>query len=184
MAPGGSQAGRDHGTLKIDDANANFLKIDSTAANSSELGGLTPDAFLQGTGHVVTGAISSLPQNGVATGLLTVPAGIEVAVSNAVGGAVQVQISNSTGATLAAVVNTGAAVTEHDLSPVSGANPTGTTSFPFPTTGSPAIGQLHIQLFPNAGLAEVVTIVISLEGSTTVTPSAVEVVGQAFSGPS
>jgi hypothetical protein len=160
--------------LKIDDANASFLKNDSTAANSSELGGLAPNAFFQGTGHVVTGAISSLAQTGVAIPLLSVPGGIEVSVINPVGGAVQVQITNPTGATLAAVVNTGAAVTEHDLNP-------GATSFLFTTTGATPVGQLHIQIFPNAGLAEVVTIVISLEESTTANPS---IVGQAFSGPS
>lgn len=170
--------------LKIDDANADFLKIDSTATNSSELGGLTPDAFFQGTGHVVTGAISSLPQNGVATGLLTVPGGIGVSIINgAIGaGGLQVQISNPTGATLAAVVSAGTGVVEHDLSPVSGADPNGTTSFPFPTNGAtPPSGQLHIQIFPNAGMAEVLTIIISLEESTTANPS---FVGQAFSGPS
>jgi hypothetical protein len=161
------------------------MKIDSTAANSSELGGLTPDAFFQGTGHVVTGAISSLAQNGAVTTLLSVPGGIGVSIINAAAGAggLQVQISNPTNAALAAVVNNGTAtvsgmtaadVAEHDLNP-------GTTAFPFPTTGNPPIGQVHIQIFPNAGLAEVVTIIISVEGSTTANPS---FVGQAFSGPS
>jgi hypothetical protein len=160
--------------LKIDDANNEFLKIDSTAANASELGGQTPDAFFQGTGHVVTGAITSLAVSNTPTPLLSVPGGIAVSVANTVGSGIQVAISNPTDAALAAVVNTGGAVVEHDLSP-------GTTSFSFPTTGSPPIGQLHIQIFPNAGLAEVVTIIISVEGSTTPNPS---FVGQAFSGPS
>ncbi|HEX4009086.1 MAG TPA: hypothetical protein VHX62_03725 [Solirubrobacteraceae bacterium] len=163
--------------LKIDDANSEFLKVDSTAANANELGGLSPQAFFQGTGSVVTGAISSLAQNGVATSLLSVPGGIEVSIINAAIGAggLQVQISNPSGAALAAVVNTGTGVAEHDLNP-------GTTSFAFATNGlSPPAGQLHIQLFPNAGLAEVVTIIISLEESTTTNPS---FVGQAFAGPS
>jgi hypothetical protein len=155
-----------------------FLKIDSTAPNSSELGGLTPDAFFQGTGHVVTGAISSLAQNGVATGLLTVPGGIGVSIINAAigDGGLQVQISNPTGATLTTVVNNSGTMQEHDLSPVSGVNPNGTTSFVFMTTGAPPIGELHIQIFPNAGLAQVVTLIISADSAS--------FVGQAFSGPS
>jgi hypothetical protein len=160
--------------LKIDDANSDFLKVGSTAANSSELGGLTPDAFFQGSGHVVTGAISSLAVSNTPAPLLSVPGGIAVSIANTVGSGIQVEIINPTGATLAAIVNTGPGVAEHDLNP-------GTASFLFPTTGSPPIGQLHIQIFPNAGLAEVVTIIISVEGSTTPNPS---FVGQAFSGPS
>lgn len=160
--------------LTIDDANADFLKIDSTAANASELGGLSPDAFFQGSGHVVTGAISSLAVSNTATPLLSVPGGIAVSIANTVGSGIQVEITNPTGATLAAVVNTGEAVSERDLNP-------GTASLLFAPSGNPPAGQLHIQIFPNAGLAEVVTIIISLEESTSTNPS---FVGQAFSGPS
>jgi hypothetical protein len=163
--------------LKIDDANSDFLKVGSTAANSSELGGLTPDAFFQGSGHVVTGAISSLAVSNTPTPLLSVPGGIAVSVANTVGSELQLQISNPTSQTLAAVLNstdgTDSTVAEHDLAP--GVS----TSITFPVVGG--TGQLHIQILPNALFSEVVTIIISTEESTTVNPS---IVGQAFSGPS
>jgi hypothetical protein len=155
--------------LKIDDANNQFLKIDSTATNSDELGGLTPDAFFQGTGHVVTGAVSNLAVGNTATPLLTVPGGMAVSVANTVGGGLQLEITNPTSQVLATVVDNGTGVAEHDL------NPSSTTSLAI--TSVPA--QLHIQIFPNVGLAEVVTIVISVETSTTTNPS---IVGQAFTG--
>jgi hypothetical protein len=158
--------------LKIDAANSQFLKVDSTAANSDELGGLSPQAFFQGTGNVVTGAISSLATSNTPTHLLTVPGQIVVSAVNTVGMGLQLQISNPTAETLAAVVDNGtAAPAEHDL------NADATTSLTLATPTS----QLHIQIFPNAGLAEVVTLVISVETSTTTLPS---LVGQAFSGPS
>jgi hypothetical protein len=157
--------------LKIDDANTEFLKVGSTAANSSELGGLTPDAFFQGNGHVVTGAVSNLAASNTPTALLQVPGGIVVSVVNIAGAGLQLEISNPTNQILAAVVDTGTTVTEHDLAAGT------TTSLPF--TNSGGLGRLHIQIFPNSGLAEVVTIIISSEMSTTQNPS---FVAQAFTG--
>jgi hypothetical protein len=158
--------------LKIDDASNEFLKIDSTATNSSELGGLTPDAFFQGSGHVVTGAISSLPVSNTATPLLSVPGGIVVSVANTVGSGLQLEISNPTSQPLAAVVNstngTTTLVAEHDLAPGV------TTSMMFDVTSG--VGQLHIQILPNALFSEVVTLIISADNAS--------FVGQAFSGPS
>lgn len=155
--------------LKIDDANNEFLKIDSTAANANRLGGLSPDAFFQGTGHVVTGSVSSLAVGNTPTQVLPVPGGIVVSVANTVGSGLQLQISNPTSQTLAAVINDGRSVSEHDL------NASAMTSLAI--TSVPA--QLHIQIFPNSGLAEVVTIVVSVEESTTQLPS---IVAQAFTG--
>jgi len=153
--------------LKIDDANNEFLKTDSTAADSRGLGGLTPDAFFQGSGHVVTGAISSPAVSNTATPLLSVPAGIVVSIANTLGSGLQLEISNPTSQTLAAVVS-GSTVSEHDL------NPGVPTSMVFPVTNG--VGQVHIQILPNALLSEVVTIIVSADNAS--------IVGQAFSGPS
>jgi hypothetical protein len=153
--------------LNIDDANNEFLKIDSTAANSSALGGLTPDAFFQGTGHVVTGAISSLSVGTTPTPLLSVPGGIVVSVANAVGSGLQLEISNPTSQTLAAVVS-GSSVSEHNL------NPDTTSSMAFPLISG--VGQFHMQILPNALFPEVVTLIVSADNGS--------IVGQAFSGPS
>jgi hypothetical protein len=159
--------------LKIDDANSEFLKVGSTATNSSELGGLTPDAFFQGSGHVVTGAISSLPVSNTPSPLLSVPGGIAVSIANTVGSGLQLEIGNPTSQTLAAVMTSEATsasgATELDLA-------AGRNAFiPFSTTNA-GIGQMHIQIFPNSGRPEVVTIIISVDNAS--------VVGQAFSGPS
>ena len=155
--------------LKIDDANNEFLKIDSTAVNANKLGGLTPDAFVQGGGHVITNAISSLAASNTPTSLLTVPGGVVLSVVNTVGNGVQIEIANPTSQVLTTVVDNGTGVTEHDL------RPNAMTSLA--VTGIPA--QLHIQVFPNSGLSEVVTMIVSVENSTTQLPS---FVGQAFTG--
>ena len=155
--------------LKIDDANNEFLKIDSTAVNANKLGGLTPDAFVQGGGHVITNAISSLAASNTPTSLLTVPGGVVLSVVNTVGNGVQIEITNPTSQVLTAVVDNGTGVTEHDL------RPNAMTSLA--VTSTPA--QLHIQIFPNSGLSEVVTMIVSVENGTTQLPS---FVGQAFTG--
>jgi hypothetical protein len=166
--------------LKIDDANSEFLKVGGTAANASELGGLSPSSFVQGGGNVITGAISDLATSNTATQLLTVPGAIVLSVANTVGAGMQIDITNLTGQTLASVVDNGNGTTsEHDLNPPSQLNPTGTTAFPFITTGSPPVGQVHIQIFPNSAFSEAVTMVVSTENSTTTLPS---FVGQAFTG--
>jgi hypothetical protein len=166
--------------LKIDDANSEFLKVGGTATNASELGGLSPSSFVQGGGAVITNAISSLAVSNTPATLLTVPGAVVLSVANTVGAGIQIDIRNLTGQTLASVVDNGNGTTsEHDLNPPSQVNPFGTTSFPFPTTGSPPVGQVHIQIFPNPALSEAVTMVVSTESSTTTLPS---FVGQAFSG--
>jgi hypothetical protein len=155
--------------LKIGDANTDFLKIGGTAANASELGGLSPSSFVQGGGDVVTGAVSDLATSNTPTQLLSLPGGIVVSVANTVGSGLQLVFTNPTSLPLAAVVDNGTGVAEHDL------NPSTTTSLA--VTSLPA--QFHIQIFPNAALAEAVTIMISVETSTTTNPS---IVAQAFTG--
>jgi hypothetical protein len=94
-----------------------------------------------------------------------------VSVVNIPGAGLQAEISNPSSAVLAAVINTGTDVVEHDL------NPGTANSLPFTFRNGAA--QLHIQPFPDSGLSEVVTIVLSAETSTTALPP---IVGQAFTG--
>jgi hypothetical protein len=154
--------------LKIDDANADFLKIDSTAANSSELGGLTPDAFFQGSSHVISGSVPSIPVSGVpGSELLSLPGGIiVVSVENpGVGTAPQLIIQNNAGTALASVTDT----QEHTLA----ANTT--TGIPFTSATD---SQIHLQIFPAGGLADVVTIIVSVENLN----GNLTAVGQALGG--
>ena len=92
-----------------------------------------------------------------------------LSVVNTAANGVQIEITNPTSQPLAAVVDDGTRVTEYDLSP------SAVTSLA--TTGIPA--QLHIRIFPNSGISEVVTMIVSVENSTTQLPS---FVGQAFTG--
>jgi hypothetical protein len=153
--------------LKIDDANSAFLKIESTAANSSELGGLTPDAFFQGTGHVITGSLASVPiTSAPGSQLLSLPGGIIVVyIVNVPGAPPELVIQNNAGAALVGVTDSA----EHTLA----AN--GTTSIPFASaTGS----QLHLQIFPGGNLPDVVTLIVSVENAG----GPLSAVGQAFAG--
>jgi len=155
--------------LKIDDATNEFLKIDSTAANAAELGGLTPESFFQGNGHVVTGSVVA---DATATPLLSLPGGIIVAsVSSTPGAGVQLMIHNGTSVDLPAVQDGNA------------------DAITLPANGDRAIllgpegnaNQLHLQIFPNgSAFPEVVTLIVSSEDVTGgPTPA---VVGQAFTG--
>jgi hypothetical protein len=125
-----------------------------------------PEAFFHGTGNVVTGAISSLPVGNTATPLLSVPGGVVVSVANTVRSGLALEITNPTSQTLAAVV-AGSPVSEHDV------NPGPPTSMLFPVTNG--VGQMLIQILPNALFPEVVTIIVSADNAS--------IVGQAFSGP-
>lgn len=159
--------------MKIDDAHNEFLKVDPTATNPSELGGLTPDAFFRGSAHVVTGAITPLAVSNTPTPLLSLPGGLAVSIADTVGSGLQLAISNPTSQTLTAVVTgstvvDGSPVSEHDLTP--GVS----MSLVVPVTNG--VGQVHIQILPNALFPEVVTIIVSADNAS--------IVGQAFSGPS
>lgn len=159
--------------LKIDDANTEFLKIGSTAANSSELGGLTPDAFFQGNGHVVTGSVSSLAPGNTPTQLLSLPGGIiVVSVANTIGAELQLTIHNATGVSLPAVQDVGSAAGS------------ATTPITLPAGRdymlvlSGAAEQVHFQLFPaGAAFPQVVTLIVSLDNG-----GAPSFVAQAFTG--
>lgn len=162
--------------LKIDDANNEFLKIDSTAANASELGGLTPDAFFQGAGHVVSGS-AAVTQGGPTARLLTLPG--EIIVVNAVdtvGANLELVLQNNSSVGLPAVQdNAGQPPAAPFTIPANG----GTVSVPVTTQNG--AGQVHIQIFPaGAAFPDVVTIMVSSENLTG--GSTQTLVGQAFTG--
>jgi hypothetical protein len=170
--------------LKIDDANADFLtpaaaggqflKLSATAADSSELGGLTPDAFFQGSGHVVSGAATVSGGTGT-TQLLALPGDIiAVSVSGGAGNGVDLTIHNGTAVSLPAVqANAG------------GSSPQAITLAPNAdktvSLGSAPATETHLQIFPS-GLAfpDVVTLIVSTV--QTVGAPGATVVGQAFAG--
>jgi hypothetical protein len=154
--------------LKIRDANAtylkirdaNFLKPDGTAANSQKLGGLTPDAFVQGRGGIVSGAVASITpteQTLVSMG----DGSVRVGVSSTPGApGITLTVHNATSALLPAVQLIDGSATPADLKP--GAN---TIQVP----GGLA-HEVQFQLFPNqqAGFSNVVSILIGLEPSSAV----------------
>ncbi len=156
--------------LKIDDANAEFLKIDATAANAGELGGLSPSAFFQGNGHVVTGAVPAV--SGTATQLLALPGGIIVVdVQNTPGVGLQLIVANGTGSALPAVQSLGGTASQLTLSAQS----------PTSIQLGNAAAQLHLQIFPSGqAFPDVVTIIISAE--VPLSGGSPAVVGQAFTG--
>jgi hypothetical protein len=157
--------------LKIRDANAtylkvrdaNFLKPDGTAANSQKLGGLTPDAFVQGRGGIVSGAVATItatPQTLVAMG----DGSVRVMVSaNPVGATAGFTLTlyNATSGILPAVQLTDGthSSSSADLQP--GANTIQVSAGPH---------EVQLQLFPNqqAGFNNVVSILIGLEPSRAV----------------
>jgi hypothetical protein len=163
--------------LKISDANNDFLKIDGTAADSGELGGLTPDAFFQGSGNVVSGAVTA---SATAGQLLSLPGGIIVVSVLLLPGNNQVnlQIQNNTGVLLSAVQDRGSGVTQATLDPttprtITLQSPELTLQSPELTLQSP---ELTMQIFPNQpAFPDVVTLIVSSDGG-----ASPMVVAQAF----
>lgn len=151
--------------LKIDTANNEFLKLDGTAANAGELGGQAPDAFFQGHGNVVTGALN-LPHNSTSGQLVALPGGIIVVKGTANSDEAVLDLVNNTGTALPAVQN-GTAMTlapgDNQLAPL--------------TNGS--AHQLTIQILPGGSFQDVVTLIISADPAGN---NATELVAQAFTG--
>jgi hypothetical protein len=170
--------------LKITDANNEFLKLGGTAANANELGGLTPDAFFQGRGNVVSGAATITP-SGPSQQLLALPGGIIVVTVSESTDGVFVTLNNGTSSGLPAVQypspTPGTVGTSPPVQP--GSVPTAVTLQPGNTTlpllsGNTNAHELTVQILPNASFRSVVTIVLTTfpgNGST-------EVAAQAFTG--
>jgi hypothetical protein len=167
--------------LKITDANNDFLKIRGTAANSSELGGLTPDAFFQGRGNVVSGS-ATVSSGGGAQSLLSLPGGIIVVTVAESTDGVLIGLNNGTSSGLPAVqypsplpasVGTpqpGSVPTAQTLQP-------GNNSLPL-LSGNSNPHELTVQILPNASFRNVVTIVLTTFPGNGTT----EVAAQAFTG--
>jgi hypothetical protein len=155
------------------EANGIFLTKDATAANSSELSGKTADAFVQGTGGVATGALTLGGATGVsgAQTLVQSPAqagtqaAIIVVCTPSASNGTTVNIQNTTGATIPAVMDQGVApgvgspspssTSQMDLAPTPASN-----TFTIPPD---EIGQFHLQTFPTSSFNQVVTLIMSTE---------------------
>lgn len=160
--------------LKIESANAEFLKLTdaanlymkygSTATNSNELGGLTPDAFVQGHANVVSGA-QTVPLDGKQHQLLQSPDGaITVSVMINGDGTESLVIHNGSSSPLSMVVDPTSveyqlpAVQDTTIT-VGSVNPTVATTTP----GTDGSHMLHIQIFPAGNVSEVMTLTFSSE---------------------
>jgi hypothetical protein len=143
--------------LKIDDANSQFLKVDSTAANSNELGGLKPDAFVQGAGSVVSSAVQVSPSNNVDN---------QVPLVNSPDGLLKVGVYDDSGTITLVLGNTGStdlpAVWETNGQTTSRTLTAGEYS-PLPV-GS-GTGQTTIQVFPAGTSTDVITLTVSIDGA-------------------
>jgi hypothetical protein len=171
--------------LKINDANSQFLKLDGTAANSNKLGGLTPDAFVQGRGGVVTGAAQVLADGSVRT-LLGSPDGIlSVSVTQDARGFMSLVIHNNGTVNLQAVAGDPTAVElpagqDSALIPL-GTGPTGAA---YPISAKTPAATTHVQIFPAGSFSKVVTLTVSADQQQTVAgaPGQVAVVAQMLIG--
>jgi hypothetical protein len=161
--------------LKIDDAGTQFLKLTGTAANASQLGGLTPDQFFQGSGHVVSGA-ATLSGAGGTQQLLALPGGIiVVSVNGGTGNGVNLVIHNGTAVSLPAVQDNAG-----EGSPQAITLPPNADS-PNLSIGSGPATETHLQIFPSGqAFPDVVTLIVSTEQA--VGAAGATVVGQAFAG--
>lgn len=152
-----TRANTDKNFLKILDANSKFLKIDGSAANAQKLGNMTPDAFVQGRGGIVSGSLRSIgqtPQTLVAMG----DGSVRVTATQLVGAGTTLTIHNGTAVLLPAVQTVDGVPGTADLAP-------GDTQIQGNFTGG--VHEIQVQVFPNAqaGINRVVSILISLEPS-------------------
>jgi hypothetical protein len=167
--------------LKIDDANSEFLKVGATASNAAELGGLKPDAFVQGTGDVVSGYASVGAANGVGNpvALLASPDGaISVAVYElAAQGEIELLVTNSSGGDLTAVAT--ADGTLSGPTTLNGSSGSRQTSIGVGSVNGGG-GQATIQIIPASAAGEVMTLTVSFAGP--VGQGSYSVVGQLLVG--
>lgn len=132
-------------------ASKKYLAITGTAQNSNELRGLSPSAFVQGDGGLVSGT-ATLSGGPKSEKLLSTP-GIEVDVAINLDGFPSVTVKNSTGAFIPAIQDQGGIDGGVTLQP--GANS---------LTLSPqnGIDQVHLQTFAVGSFNRVVTLIISV----------------------
>jgi hypothetical protein len=159
--------------LKIDDANSEFLKTGGTAANSNQLGGLTPDAFVQGHAKVVSGM--AMVTGGTSQSLLQTPDGI-----------VTVSVNINVDRTVSLVFhNNGSVNLEAVGDPTAVELPAGQDSAPLvignlgSSSSSPA-AESTVQILPAGSFNDVITLTVSAFQPATGVPA--EVVGQMLIG--
>ncbi len=159
--------------LKITDANAKFLTLTGTAADASKLGGIPASGFLQGSGSVVSGALSGLGQT--PQQLLSLPGGIIiVSIANTPGAGSIVTIHNGTPSTLAGAVDMGDGSASKPVT----LTPNGDTLLPAVQNINSA--EIRLQIFPGGSLTSVVSILIGLTPNPST--NVPEAVAQAFTG--
>ncbi len=142
--------------------------MSGTAANASKLGGLTPDAYVQGRANVASGAVS-LASGDKKTMLQSAGGIIVVAAQRPIGGGTNRVITNNSSGVLPAVQVTNELAT-------TGPNQTNTTETTSVSlahgdtqiqlgTSPTEVYQVHIQIFPNAaaGVNQVMTLTLSAE---------------------
>ena len=159
--------------LKITDANAKFLKLTDTAADSSKLGGIPASGFFQGSGNVVSGALSGLSQT--SQQLLSLPGGIiivSIATPPGAPGPI-LTIHNGTANTLAGAVAMG----DGSVSQALTLKPNGDTLLPAVQNSA---AEIRVQIFPGGSFTSVVSILIGLTPNPSTNQP--EVVAQAFTG--
>lgn len=151
--------------LKITDANNAFLKIDATAANAQKLGGLTPDAFVQGHANVMTGTVQLNGDGRPQTLIAMADGSVRVALIVNSDGTEIIVVHNGTSEALTGVADPTAV--EFSAAPGQDAQITAGTTKANVSGGTPD-GSLmtHIQIFPNGVLRNVVTLTVSSEPQT------------------
>ncbi len=156
--------------VKKADALAEFVIKGETVANSNELGGLSAQDFVQGTGGVVTGAVAFGPNSSGPQTLLQGPGAngaIIVVCRPHAGGGIDVNIHNANPSALPAV---------QDLNGQMNSNP-------IPSGGSTLVTisgteEIRLQTFPVSGFNQVLTLTISGE----VGANGISIVGQMLNG--
>lgn len=139
---------------------------------------MSPDQFFQGNGHVVTGALPAVQNQG--TQLLALPGGtLSVLIGLLRGTRPQLTIRNSLSTPLQAVLDTG---TGNGASQVT--LPPASDNQDYTLTLPSGASQVHLQVFPGRGFAQVVSILVSLDVASTGAQGVptVGAVAQAFTG--
>lgn len=150
-----------------------YLSTNGTAANSNELGGLAPSAFVQGHANVVS-AMASLSKGSMSATLLQTPDGmITVKVMQNLDGTVNLVLHNNTSVNLTAITGDPTAV-ELPAGGDSQAILIGLLN-----ANTSAVSD-HLQILPAGSFNRLMTLTVSAEQPTT--GGATEVVGQMVDG--
>jgi hypothetical protein len=152
--------------LTITDANKQFLTVGGTAANSSELGGMTPDAFVQGHANVLTGTVQLNGDGKPQTVIAMADGSVRVDLLVNVDGTEIIVVHNGTSAPLTGVADPTAV--EFSAAPGQDARINAGRTTANPNVSPPTDGSLmtHIQIFPNGVFKNVATLTVSSEPQT------------------